>query len=615
MLNFISSRLRTVNLQARLIIAFIFVSIIPAFIVGLISYSNSYRTLESNTITYSTQQADLLRRNIDNALEKYVVKVNEVSTNVEIIKYVRDYKSMDKLSQSIAFSNVYAKLKEGTMALNGIISIEVLDNSSILANTQYRIAAADMKDSRICREAAASPKRINWFGTRKLEYVNELNDSYKTGNSMAIVMSTKIRSYTDGKNIGFVNIAINEDDLYSVFKEVDFRNKDELYIADEDGYIVSHKDKSLLHTKDDPIITQKINGMEKLSSGRQPLSRYFIENIHGRNYIVSYAVSGITGWRVISIVDYGYLMSNIDRLKYIIFFIILLCIVVSLIVTVLVTNSITNPMRQIIQSMKHIEEGNFQDEVKDGGRDEIGYLARAFNQMVARIRSLITEIYDAQLQQREAELKALQAQINPHFLYNTLDSINWMAYISRHKEIGILVNSLSKFFRLSLNKGKEYYTIDKEIEHVKSYITIQEIRYRNKIKFHFDLSEETFRYTTIKLILQPLVENAIYHGIEPNGGRGNITISVQKSGEKIKMEVLDDGIGLQPVESGRHTDQNYYESSGYGLENIDNRIKLFFGAEYGLESGNLESGGFSSRIWIPAVIGKEKIAIYEDTAG
>jgi two-component system sensor histidine kinase YesM len=237
------------------------------------------------------------------------------------------------------------------------------------------------------------------------------------------------------------------------------------------------------------------------------------------------------------------------------------------------------------KTMKLVESGNFNIQMEIESNDELGNLAKSFNHMLKKISALNKEELDNQKKLRKAELKALQSQINPHFLYNTLDSIGWMARLNKIDKIEEMIDSMSAYFRISLSKGSDFISIRNELTHVQKYLSIQKIRYDKKLNYSIDVPEEIMEYKTIKMILQPLVENSIYHGIKEKEGPGEIKITAT-IGDNIVLCVEDTGIGMtkeeldelrEVIASGK--DNNPH---AYGVINVNKRIQVFFGDEYGL---------------------------------
>ena len=225
------------------------------------------------------------------------------------------------------------------------------------------------------------------------------------------------------------------------------------------------------------------------------------------------------------------------------------------------------------------------------------------NYMISKINILVEEKYKLGLEVKNLELKALQAQINPHFLYNSLEMINSTALLNNIPDIAAQVTALSRFYRLSLSQGKEIITIGEELEHIRIYIHIQNMRFQNRISYNIDVQEEVLKYKTLKIILQPIVENSIIHGIfEKDSKSGVISVSVDKMNDSIFINIEDDGIGI-PEEKLKNL-LNYSipeEASGYGIKNIDQRIRLYYGQKYGLSFLSKPGAGTKATVHIPAI--------------
>jgi two-component system sensor histidine kinase YesM len=239
--------------------------------------------------------------------------------------------------------------------------------------------------------------------------------------------------------------------------------------------------------------------------------------------------------------------------------------------------------------------------------DEITELGMSFNIMIGKIRELLDAKIKEQENLKKAELRALQAQINPHFLYNTLDTIIWMAESQKTDEVVQIVSALSNFFRISLSKGKDWIAIREEIERTRSYLTIQKMRYRDIMDYQIEVDDAVANCTILKLILQPLVENALYHGLKNQRRRGAITIRAkQKNEDEVLLQVEDDGVGIPPEKLARITammndnsDEIRFER-GFGLDNVNKRIKLYYGKQYGLSINSEYQTGTCVTLVIPA---------------
>jgi two-component system sensor histidine kinase YesM len=252
--------------------------------------------------------------------------------------------------------------------------------------------------------------------------------------------------------------------------------------------------------------------------------------------------------------------------------------------------------------MKQVEKGHFDIRVDIESTNEIGKLARTFNLMIGRIRELMNQIVEEQEKKRISELKALQAQIQPHFLYNTLDSIIWMAEVGKMENVVIMTSALAKLLRSSISKGEELVPLSVELEHVENYLTIQSIRYRNKFTYSIQVDEAILSCKILKIVLQPLVENAVYHGMKHKSDPGHIRITGRKQGSVIEIKVADDGLGIEPgrlemlLAKGKRPEE---VKKSLGLQNINDRIQLYFGEQYGLTVESEPEEGTTVTLRIP----------------
>jgi two-component system sensor histidine kinase YesM len=271
------------------------------------------------------------------------------------------------------------------------------------------------------------------------------------------------------------------------------------------------------------------------------------------------------------------------------------------------SRSIYSPIKKLHDVTKTITQNDLQALVTSDNIDEITELGMSFNIMIGKIRGLLDDKIREQENLRKAELRALQSQINPHFLYNTLDTIIWMAEAGKTDQIVEVVKALSNFFRISLSKGRDWVTIGEEIERIKSYLTIQKIRYRDIMDFKIEVDPEVSNHTVLKLILQPLVENAIYHGIKNKREGGTIIVRAKPNGgDQVLLEVEDNGIGFTPDKLSQlraelaDNSGDIKQESGFGIGNVNQRIKLYYGIQYGLTVKSEYHAGTCASLIIPA---------------
>ena len=286
-----------------------------------------------------------------------------------------------------------------------------------------------------------------------------------------------------------------------------------------------------------------------------------------------------------------------------------------LLVSGVITASITKPLQKLREATRLAGRGDFAVRAPEyegtaavpalaGQKDELAVLNVSFNQMMERIGNLVEDIRVEQLKLRAAELNLLQAQINPHFLYNTLDAIIWMAESGQTEQVITMVSALSDFFRTTLSKGRDFITVREEETHIESYLKIQQFRYRDILEYSIDIPEELYGCQVLKLTLQPVVENALYHGIKSKRGMGHIAVKGRRLGNLLLLTVEDDGMGmteerLEAVRRGLSKETDSGDGDGFGLYNIQQRIKLYYGQEYGMEIDSQYGKGTRVEITIP----------------
>jgi two-component system sensor histidine kinase YesM len=306
----------------------------------------------------------------------------------------------------------------------------------------------------------------------------------------------------------------------------------------------------------------------------------------------------------------------------IIYLILLPCVLVfSFAATWVISASIYIPIKKLHDVTATITRNDLQALVTSQNVDEITELGMSFNIMIGKIRQLLDAKVKEQEMLKKAELKALQAQINPHFLYNTLDTIVWMAQANKIDQVIDIVQALSNFFRISLSKGRDWITIEQEIEHIRSYLTIQKLRYHDILDYKIEVDQEILTGTILKLTLQPLIENALYHGIKNKRSGGTITVSARRAGDDmVKLEIIDNGVGFTPYKLSRiqasladNSSEISLAESGFGLENVHRRIQLYYGKQYGLTVQSKYQEGTHVTVTIPLFVQTETVTSAEQT--
>ena len=323
-----------------------------------------------------------------------------------------------------------------------------------------------------------------------------------------------------------------------------------------------------------------------------------IEN--DREYGVLSYVSDVTGWKVWMYRPTKLIISKITPINLITIIGVVTCMVAAFLCIRFNAVFVTGRIKKLQQTMDTVEQGNFAVEINNNNDDEIGLLVNSFSKMIARLNRLINEVYKSKIKEKEYEMTALQAQINPHFLYNTLSMINWKAIEAGQPDISKITLSLSAFYRTSLNKGRNVIELSGEIQNIRSYLDIQLMLHDNDFDVEIDVDDETLKYIIPNLILQPLVENAIEHGVDiMTEGRGKVMVKCKEKGDFIEISVIDNGVGMAEEQA---KDILTSDSKGYGVRNVNERIKLFYGAQYSLSIASKIGDGTEVFLCIPKII-------------
>jgi two-component system sensor histidine kinase YesM len=422
-----------------------------------------------------------------------------------------------------------------------------------------------------------------------------------------IILSKVISNINTLKKQGIVVVGINEEKLRNHLKSKD--TETEMLILDQNGSVLTATDRNWIgktYTELPYFQTLPYHSIHQLPA-----------YLNSDKWIVSHAQSDLTGWHTVVLQPKTQLLQELDRISHITLAFMALCFFLSVFLSWYAASELTRPLQKLSRSMKHLQTGDFAQRVQFAGQDEIGQLGQGYDTMVQRMKELIDDVYSSKLKQREAELKTLYAQIHPHFLYNTLNTICWTAQQKGEEDIANMTYSLSQVFRLILNDGKDFTTLDKEIELVKNYLYLQQIRFNPRFTFEIHIDEAMHRLHIPKLLLQPLVENSIIHGIEPLKGHGFISITAYPTDHGAMIEIMDNGVGmsaerLEQIQSfrpspdssemgqNRETEQtNVSLRIGFALTNIKERITLAFGEKAELNMRSAEGRGTRVEIYIP----------------
>lgn len=460
------------------------------------------------------------------------------------------------------------------------MSVEIVtDTGTPISKLPYSI----MNESLFARIEGANEKFAFWVGRYRWgDLYPEASLSQR--DRTVVLAARRILDYANVKLLGYIVISFDCTELESLLPS---DAGAQIMISDEQGAVLAGVGDT----------------QENLALLAQTLSRQALpEELESRtmnhkddsNLVITGQIAA-SPYRLTLSIAYRQIFSGLTRMFTVIISAAVFIALMMLGIAWLLTRSVTVPVTRLSGAMRRFGSGEFEARIGDAAHDEIGMLCREFDDMAGRVCRLTEQLCEARAKEKEAVYTALQAQINPHFLYNTLDMISWMGYGASNEDICKVVASLSDFFRLSLNKGEDSFTLADELNHVKSYITIQEYRMRH-IQFRLEAPRELLNLRVPKLMVQPLVENAILHGLRPRNYRGHITISCALEQAYLVIRVMDDGVGFDEKLLGERTEK----STSYGLKNIRQRLAVLYDDRGSLEIANRPEGGVVARLRYPA---------------
>ncbi len=576
---------KTTKIRTKLILSQIFIALIPFLLVGMVGLVFSFREARKN-VTQRTSQT-----------------VTQISQTLDI--YMED---LDKLVYVLADEIAASDPSEGEASEVGRVrrSMQnVMDNYDEIAGILYAYSDDRFISTGMTRVSRDSFNRESWYRTA-LEDINSLHRiSTVTGRNITTVVGysvddvfSVVKAVYDkntGHVLGVLLIDIGHDIISSAIRDSQIGNEGFVFVLDEDDHVV--------YTPINDVV-YRINP-KWLSDENRTLS----VRTGGGRYYVRFKTSERTGWKTVSVISYDALMTDIDRMIAIYAAMLVVTLVLVQYLSLRLSDNITRPIKGLRDLMRKTEEGNLSLRFESSSKDEINDLGLSFNHMLKRIEQLLERVRFEEDQKRKAELKIVQEQFKPHFLYNTLDTINWMAREHGARDIVGLVDALTNVFRISLSHGKDYITIREEVSYISNYLYVQKTRYEDKLIFEVNADEECMTTMVPKLILQPLLENAIYHGIKMKRGTGHITVDVHRRDDMICMSVTDDGKGMD--ESTRDslrklltTGQENAEidpddNQSFGLYYVRERLQLRYGDNYKVDVESAIDVGTTISIYVP----------------
>ena len=577
LLQLIKQKIRNIPFRSKLTYYLVITICLTVLIVVGFSYTVTNRTIKQQAKDMTMLQ---LQQNTSN-LEDYLQNIESTPDSIVTDKSLQEYLSKpgeDNMNFSETVDDVYRSMSNIIGAKRDILYVflfKAKDNNVLYLGPTK--AGQDSDFSNVAgylsrSDISGSPIRV---GFRQ--------DPVITKKYTLTIYQPIFDIYRIKRPIGMLGISVTEDVVARFYSHSKRDLPLETFIMNGEGTIVSHTDKSKISTN-----AQLNEIMDKKDGSAE---------IGGKLVVYKYIEDW--DWYVVGTLPISYLLRNNNVMLLAILIIVIVTIILASFISLIFSKHLLRPFDDLIYRMSMVSKGDLTTRIN---LEEHGYdfeqVSKGFNLMVEQINVLMRKIYDEQRQLKEIEFKALQSQINPHFLYNTLESIHWQALLYGHHEISTMVKALAGFYRISLSRGEAIIPLKSESQHVENYLTIQEMRYKDKMESYIDIPEEFLDVLIPKMTLQPLVENSIYHGLRVKQSKGFIKITAELEGEDLIVKVIDNGVGMVPdqIKSLNRTLEDNDSSVGYGVRNVHRRIKLFYGNPYGLFYESNEYGGITVNV-------------------
>ena len=576
--------IKNLSIQSSIFMYFTVTAIIAIALISLIIFQRFTNSLNATIIEENSGIVGQLGESVDSYLRN-VMKVSDsiyynVIKNTDIsnddIKRGMNliYVNNDNMIDDIALISGKGELIESMPALR------LKDNSNVLEKDFFK-------------KSMAESEYINF----SMPHIRDLFDRNENSYSWVISLSRAVEVTDEGKATQAL-LLINLNYMYfeEIFSNVNLGNGGYVYLTNDRGDII-------WHPKQNEIYSGRFKEDNKYAATLK--DGITVENLRGKNITLNVRTIGYTGWKLVGVTPSAALGVDGIKFRFFVLFVADLFLFLLAMINAFISDKISNPIKRLDGSVREIESGNLDVEIVPSGSYEVEHLGKSIKNMLGRIKVLMSDLVAEHNAKRKSEFDTLQSQINPHFLYNTLDIIVWMIENENSDKAVNIVTALAKFFRISLSKGKNIITVKDEVEHVRNYLMIQNMRFKNRFEYSIDVDEKVLSYSSLKLMLQPLVENAIYHGMEFMDGDGEIDVKVFKEDDSLYFTITDNGLGMSEDMVETLLSKDFVPSkkgSGIGVKNVNERIKLYFGSEYGLKVESEPDEGTKITIHLPAVV-------------
>jgi two-component system sensor histidine kinase YesM len=582
------------SIQRKIFISFMLVMFLPTTFISVSTYYFSIDLLKRKVSESFLDNLAYNKNMIDIEFKQFEQIADYILYNSDIQKVLSPNFKQHSTQAYYDLEGAQQSLTNFTMqafAVSNVASIQIFgDNGVILftgAKNEIHENDEKLKERNWYQQAIKTDKPRFWFGPAD----GALGLSSLSGKEYAPSMVKAFRNNATLEKLGVIYIRIRSDLFDNLFENGNMKKVGKFVIVDDNGQIVYHTDKNQLlnaFPNMGKLKEQKGDNGSFITNDGQLMVYYYIERY---------------GWWLTDSIPLNELLKDNKMIFNITIAVVLICFILSGIIWYFVTSGIVRPIKKLTSLMRSVKEDGLTVKSEYKGHDEIGLLSTSFNYMIERIQDLISKMIEEQTKKKDMEYQSLQAQINPHFLYNTLNSIRWMAMIQKADNIKEMIEALGRLLENCTSKSEAMITIEEELAIVKDYIKIQEVKYSDKFLVDYDIDQELLKVKCIKFILQPFVENAIFHGIEPKNGIGCIRIHIKLDDDMVEIIVHDDGVGMDVAQILNENDSNDRRFNGIGIKNVDERLRLTYGEKYGVRIISVRDQYTSVNIRFPVAMG------------
>ncbi len=564
---------------------FIIVIILCIFSLSFFGGNIYKESLEEEANLHAYQMIDQVWSKIDMLVEENEDILHYLTQEDVVLQFLEQQSPSTAIEAEV--KNEMKLYEDRHSEIAGILLVSEFDNFT--SNEMLRVSRDSLTRESWYIQAIQSPDSMHLISNPIGRNIKK-KSNFQMNNLLTLVKA--IKNPATGQVIGVVLMDLKLDFIKSIIESIKFGESGFVFIMNNQGEVVYSPVNSIVY---------RIHPDWLEMANSAPIER----EIENNKFQILYNTIPDIGWKVVGVFSLDETTYVVTKVQLLTLFIAFITLIIGSIISLFFASTITKPVNKLKTLMADVEEGRLDLRFNSKFNDEIGQLGQSYNKMLTEVQRLIQLVYMEQKSKREAELKILQAQIKPHFLYNTLDTIQWMAIEYEANKIVDIVSALTTLFRIGLNKGNEFIKLKDEVEHVNSYLIIQMTRYESKLSYEIDVDDKVKDYQVLKLILQPLVENAIYHGIRNKRGKGHIYIHITDDAENLFFYVKDTGKGIkeEKLKQLNRTLKNIDgdQKKGFGLSNVNERIKLSYGDKYGLEVFSEYDQGTTVKAILPII--------------